>query len=238
MSLLSDKLKERFPWLGTDEEHITGSDTITELCELYHFEINKPETFYVDNLIIDWDLFREQKQILSDSSFKMESLREAAEGILSLMDVIQDFAIDSGQFTKEEVDGPAVDQNEHPSIQFQEKTFWQIGCGKCDAKAGEWKVFNDGKSGFVAKCSNCGHISKLPPDIMRTKPDDEKLLSKEIIHKNNLEKGTKNFTFKVFLGGVGKTAKEAWNDAIEGFTCEPGIMEPSSIELVEEIVED
>lgn len=45
----------------------------------------------------------------------------------------------------------------------------------------------------------------------------------------------KIYNFSIVIGGTGKTAEEAWNDACSGFAAEPGPMEPSSIELVEDV---
>lgn len=47
--------------------------------------------------------------------------------------------------------------------------------------------------------------------------------------------GEKIYNFKIVIGGTGKTAEEAWRDATEGFSQDPGMMDPQSIELVEDV---
>ena len=51
---------------------------------------------------IDWELLRKQKEWL------MQFNREEADGLLSLIDAIQDNAVNSKEFTEEEIFGRAV----------------------------------------------------------------------------------------------------------------------------------
>jgi hypothetical protein len=55
-----------------------------------------------------------------------------------------------------------------PSMMFEGKKLFQIGCRKCDH--GLWKIFTN-KERFVAVCSNCGHEQPIPPMALENKPD-------------------------------------------------------------------
>lgn len=56
--------------------------------------------------------------------------------------------------------------------------------------------------------------------------------------KEDMHMTIKNFSFKIILNGIGKTAEEAWEDAVEGFMLDPGpTPEPDEYE-VEEIEEE
>lgn len=54
-----------------------------------------------------------------------------------------------------------------PSIMFEGKKLFQIGCRKCDR--GLWKIFTN-KEVFVAVCV-CGHQQVIPPIKLEDKPD-------------------------------------------------------------------
>lgn len=48
------------------------------------------------------------------------------------------------------------------------------------------------------------------------------------------------FRFRVTIQGEGDTEAEAWNDAVDGFSADPGVPsdEPGDIELVEDENDD
>jgi len=45
----------------------------------------------------------------------------------------------------------------------------------------------------------------------------------------------KNFTFELHISGIGKTVEEAWDDAVQGFTQDPGFADPESVTNMEDV---
>jgi len=175
MSLLSKKLKEKFPWLGTDDENITGSDTIQELSDLYEYE-EMDDKLFITDIIIDWDLLAKQKiQIMRLRRRAGSNGKEAIEGIVNLIEAIQDYAVASEQVEENTVfpttyvkkDAP----EEQPSIIFEGVKYWEIGCSKCNDESGEWRTYTDGNGNFSMECQHCGHTTKFPPKALKEKPD-------------------------------------------------------------------
>jgi hypothetical protein len=69
-------------------------------------------TMIVVNLEIDWELLRRQKRAvveLRTGTVVGAEQEDAAEGLLNLLDSIQDQAADSGEVTEEEVFGGSED---------------------------------------------------------------------------------------------------------------------------------
>ena len=74
-------------------------------------------TMIVVNLEIDWELLRRQKRAvvgLRTGTVVSAEQEDAAEGLLNLLDNIQDQAADSGEVTDEEVFGGSEDLG-HPA---------------------------------------------------------------------------------------------------------------------------
>lgn len=57
---------------------------------------------------------------------------------------------------------------EHPKIEFESKTYYQVGCKKCQ-KGEDWNIYSDGKQ-FVAKCK-CGNTLIIKQGVTQSKPD-------------------------------------------------------------------
>lgn len=48
----------------------------------------------------------------------------------------------------------------------------------------------------------------------------------------------KHYEFSLLLNGYGETSDEAWEEAIEGFTMDPGCLTDDEITFIEELDED
>ena len=189
MKELVEELKRRFPWLGTDEP-VEGSEVTQTLSNWY------------DLLNV---MAEESNELTAAcaicgnvSSYDEESLKASTYEINGIPTILccpceDDLILILGKLRLgldlEVGDGGEVStirSKDFPSIQFNERPFWQIGCSKCDSNPGDWKIYHDGKKSFIAKCYHCGYISKIPPDSVKTEPDNDKLLSREIEHKKHL----------------------------------------------------
>jgi len=83
-------------------------------------------TMIVVNLEIDWELLRRQKRAvveLRTGTVVGAEQEDAAEGLLNLLDSIQDQAADSGEVTEEEVFGGSEDLGQ-PSSVGKLEAFW------------------------------------------------------------------------------------------------------------------
>lgn len=67
---------------------------------------------------------------------------------------------------------------EYPSIEFEGKTYFQVGCKKCQ-KGEDWNIYSDGNK-FVAKCK-CGNTIVIKQGVTQNKPDPQSIEIKMIV---------------------------------------------------------